>query len=207
MAKIGTDIEYAAELLNAGKLVAIPTDTAYGIAGNALDANLIESVFGLKKRPLSSPLVVQVNSPGKFNSLIQNVPQAAKILAENFWPGPLTLILEKSELAPDILVSGGKLIGVRIPDHMLTLELLSLIDFPLAVPSASIHGDKRPTSAKEVELQFGDQIEYILDGGKCTVGARSTIVGFENDDLIFYRQGALSEEEIRDTIENELDDK
>ena len=202
MAEIGTDIERAAAYLRQGKLVAIPTDTVYGLAGNAFDIQSILSIFDVKRRPANKPLIAQTDSFEKVKKLVIETPNEAVILADNFWPGALTLILEKSKLIPDIMTSGGPTVGVRIPNHKMTLELLSKIDFPLAVPSANIHGEPSPTTAKEVEEQIGDQIAYILDGGKCAVGIESTIVEVKESQPVICRQGAISKEDILSAIAN-----
>lgn len=202
MAEIGTDIERATAYLKEGKLVAIPTDTVYGLAGNAFDEQSIHSIFEVKRRPLDSPLIAQTNSFDKVKKLVIEIPIEAVILADNFWPGALTLILEKSKLIPDIMTSGGPAVGVRIPNHKMTLELLSKIDFPLAVPSANIHGETSPTTAREVEEQIGDQIAYILDGGRCAIGFESTIVGIKESRPVIFRQGAIQKEDILSAIAN-----
>ena len=202
MAEIGTDIERAAVYLRQGKLVAIPTDTVYGLAGNAFDEKSILTIFKVKRRPADTPLIAQTNSLDKVKKLVTHLPIEAGILAHNFWPGALTLILEKSDLIPDIMTSVRPTVGIRIPNHPMTLELLSKIDFPLAVPSANIHGEPSPTTAKEVEEQIGDQIDYILDGGKCTVGFESTIVGIKEGKPVIYRQGSIPKEDIISSISN-----
>ncbi|MFY0652975.1 MAG: threonylcarbamoyl-AMP synthase [Cyclobacteriaceae bacterium] len=206
MAKIGTDIDYAASLLKQGKIIAIPTETVYGLAGNALDHDVVKDIYEVKNRPFTLPMIAQVNRIRKVKELIKNVPVAAKILAQKYWPGALTLVLERADVVPDILVNGGDTVGVRISDHMMTLELLYKLDFPVAVPSANIHGEKSPTTAEEVNEQLGDKIEYILDGGKCSVGLESTIVGFNGEEPIIFREGAISKEEILEAIDNEETD-
>jgi len=204
MAEIGTDIDHAAALLREGKLVGIPTETVYGLAGNALDEHSILKIFEVKRRPATVPLIAQTSSLEKAKGFVEHFSKEALLLAEKYWPGALTLVLEKSALIPDLMTSGGDTVGIRIPDHSMTLQLLSKLDFPLAVPSANIHGQKSPMTAEEVNEQIGDQIEYILDGGKCVVGFESTIVSFSDGLPVILRQGALSKENIESTINNTI---
>lgn len=200
MNKIGTDINKAAQLLNEGKLVAIPTETVYGLAANALDAQAVIKIFEAKNRPSFDPLIVHTFAISEVEKFVTHIPKKAKKLAEKFWPGPLTLLLEKKEIIPDIVTSGLKTIGVRIPNHPLTLELLKKLNFPLAAPSANPFGYVSPTSAQHVSDQLGEKIDYILDGNACKVGVESTIIGFENENATIYRLGGLAIEEIENCI-------
>lgn len=204
MAKIGTDIEYAAALLREGKLVGIPTETVYGLAGNAFDLQAISRIFEVKQRPQNVPFIAQTDSMEKVRAWTSHFPNEATMLAKKYWPGALTLILEKTDYIPDSMTNGGNTVGVRIPNHPMTLELLSLLEFPLAVPSANVHGQKSPVSAQEVNDMIGNEIEYILDGGTCEVGFESTIVGFEGGNPIVYREGALSIAELESTINRKI---
>jgi len=200
MAEIGTDILKAKTLLEAGELVAIPTETVYGLAGNALNASAVTRIFEVKDRPQFDPLIVHVPDIRKAGSYVTDIPEKARLLAEHFWPGPLTLLLKKKSIIPDLVTSGLDTVGIRCPDHALTLALLTSLSFPLAAPSANPFGYVSPTRPEHVDEQLGDKIHYILDGGNCEVGIESTIVGFENDDAIVYRMGGLSIEAIEETI-------
>ncbi|HYG03769.1 MAG TPA: L-threonylcarbamoyladenylate synthase [Chryseosolibacter sp.] len=196
MAETGTDIHKATQLLQQGELVAIPTETVYGLAGNALNAEAVAKIFVVKKRPQFDPLIIHIPSPDKLTMYTQNVPAMAMRLAEKFWPGPLTLVLEKKPMIPDLVTSGLSTVGVRCPNHPLTTSLLRALDFPLAAPSANPFGYVSPTTAAHVNEQLGNDLHYILDGGACRVGIESTIVGFENDVAVIYRIGGLSVEAI-----------
>ncbi|WP_420580907.1 L-threonylcarbamoyladenylate synthase [Reichenbachiella sp.] len=207
MAKIGTDISHAAALLKAGKLVAVPTDTVYGLAGHAQKTETLQEIFLVKKRPQDKPLIAQVDHLEKAASFVKNIPNDARILAEKYWPGALTLIFEANENVSPIMVSGGTTMGLRVPDHAMTLELLGQLDFPLAVTSANLSGHESPTTAEEVDEQIGDSIEYILDGGPSEIGLESTIVGFENKMPVIFRKGAISKEEILATLNLNLSQK
>ena len=196
MADIGSDITKAANILRNGKLVAIPTETVYGLAGNALDENAVLSIFETKNRPAFDPLIVHTDSLEKLNRFVSNIPEKAVRLAAEFWPGPLTMLLPKKNIIPDLVTSGLDTVAIRIPNHPMTLGLLSQLDFPLAAPSANPFGYISPTSAEHVQKQLGDKIEYILDGGLCDVGIESTIIGFEDKIPTVYRLGGLALEQI-----------
>lgn len=196
MAEIGKDINKARQLLASGELVAIPTETVYGLAGNALSAEAVTKIFQVKNRPVFDPLIVHVPSIEKVKAYSRNIPPKAQKLADAFWPGPLTLVLEKKAEIPDLVTSGLSTAGFRCPDHALTRSLLEALDFPLAAPSANPFGYISPTTPQHVQDQLGDNISYILDGGACDIGIESTIIGFDNDDAIVYRTGGLRLEEI-----------
>ncbi|MBC6427568.1 MAG: threonylcarbamoyl-AMP synthase [Ekhidna sp.] len=198
MAAIGIDIQKAKKLLRSGEVVGIPTETVYGLAGNALNEESILQIFSVKNRPKFDPLIAHVDSLHKVEQLVDTVPEVAGKLADKFWPGPLTLLLDKIPKVPNLLTSGHSRIAVRIPDHPLTLSLLSQLAFPLAAPSANPFGYVSPTTADHVNEQLGDKIPYVLDGGSCEVGVESTIIGFEEDEAIIYRLGGISLEEVRE---------
>jgi L-threonylcarbamoyladenylate synthase len=200
MAQIGTNIETARQLLENGQLVAIPTETVYGLAANALNEDAVLNIFEAKNRPQFDPLIVHTDSIKKITNFVSDFSAKAQKLAEVFWPGPLTLLLPKKSIIPDLVTSGLDTVAVRIPNHALTLSLLSQLPFPLAAPSANPFGYISPTSAQHVETQLGKKIDYILDGGQCTVGIESTIVGFENNQAIIYRLGGVSVEAIEAVI-------
>ncbi len=200
MAQIGIDIKYAKSLLIKDQVVGIPTETVYGLAGNALSEEAILKIYEVKNRPKFDPLIAHTNSLEKIEELVLSIPESARLLAKKYWPGPLTLLLDKKESIPDLLTSGHPRMAVRIPNHPLTLNLLDELDFPLAAPSANPFGYVSPISAKHVDDQLGDKITYILDGGESSVGLESTIVGFEDHHPIVYRLGGISVEEIEKTI-------
>lgn len=200
MAEIGTDIKKAAHLLKQGKLVAIPTETVYGLAANALDREAVVNVFEVKDRPQFDPLILHFSSSRWVEKYVREIPMLARQLMDNFWPGPLTLVLPKKSVVPDLVTSGSDTVAVRVPAHPLTRELLELVDFPVAAPSANPFGYISPTSAQHVNDQLGDRISYILDGGPTTVGLESTIVGFENGKPVIYRLGGLSVDVIEEAI-------
>ncbi len=196
LAKRGTDITYARALLSRSELVAIPTETVYGLAGNAYDAAAVAKIFKVKNRPSFDPLIVHTSHIDRAGDFAIDIPSVANELAANFWPGPLTMIFRKKDIIPSLATSGLDTVAVRVPDHPLTLELLKSIDFPLAAPSANPFGYVSPTSAEHVEEQLGDKIGYILDGGPCQVGIESTIVTFEEGKAVILRLGGCKIEDI-----------
>ena len=197
MAKIGTDIEKAAELLRKDELVAIPTETVYGLAGNGLKSDTIGKIYMVKNRPANNPLILHVASLENLEGLVSHIPETAIKLAEKFWPGPLTLVLPKTDKVPDMATAGLKTVAIRVPAHELTLSLLSMLDFPLAAPSANLSNRVSPTTAEHVHFQIGERIKYILDGGQCSKGIESTIVGFVDETPIILRHGALGIDRIK----------
>lgn len=193
---ISTDIGKAAALLSAGDVVAIPTETVYGLAANIYDEKAIRRIFEAKGRPLFNPLIVHIASVDQLPLIAKDIPGIAWELAEHFCPGPLTMVLPKQDTVPGLVTGGKPTVAVRIPDHPVTLELLRRIDFPLAAPSANPFGMLSPTCAEHVEAGLGNAIPMILDGGPCNKGIESTIIGFPDGDPVVYRLGSISLEQI-----------
>lgn len=200
MAEIGRDIAKAKAYLEKGELVGIPTETVYGLSGNALDPYAVAKIFVTKNRPEFDPLIIHTSSIERILEFTVEIPEVLRPLGEKYWPGPLTLLLPKKDIVPDLVTSGLDLVAVRIPDHPLTKELLKVLDFPLAAPSANPFGYISPTKASHVNDQLGEKIPYILDGGSCDVGLESTIVGVENNEVVVYRLGGLDIKEIESVI-------
>lgn len=200
MSLIGTDIDKASALLRQGQLVAIPTETVYGLAANAFDNKAVLSIFETKNRPTFDPLIVHAHSLESLSRYVIDLPEAARKLAETFWPGPLTLVLPKVPLIADLVTAGLPTVAIRVPNHPLTLQLLRSLDFPLAAPSANPFGYISPTAASHVAAQLGEAVPYILDGGECQIGIESTIVGFQEGKPVVLRLGGLSLEAIESVI-------
>ncbi len=190
----------AINVLNNNGIVAIPTETVYGLAGNIYSETAIKSIFETKKRPFFNPLIVHISSLQKLNEIAINIPENAYKLANAFWPGPLTLILDKHPNIPLLITGGKNTVAVRIPNHPITLDLLNQIDFPLAAPSANLFGQLSPTCAAHVLTGFKTNCPLILDGGVCQSGVESTIIGFENGQPIVYRFGAIAIEDIEKIV-------
>ncbi len=176
--------------------MAIPTETVYGLAGNAFNSEAITKIFELKKRPFFNPLIVHIKSAEYLDKVAKNIPKNAQKLAKAFWPGPLTLVLEKQPIIPEIVNAGKETVAVRIPNHPITLQLLNELNFPVAAPSANPFGSISPTSAEHVFSYFGETLPVVLDGGVCQKGIESTIVGFEGETPVLYRLGSVSVEQI-----------
>lgn len=193
---ISNSIQEAKALLQNGDVVAIPTETVYGLAANALNATAVAKIFEAKNRPFFDPLIVHVASVEEAEKYVQTIPAPLLRLMQTFSPGPLTVLLKKKDVIPDIVTSGLDTVGIRIPNHPLTLALLAELGFPLCAPSANPFGYVSPTSAQHVFKQLAHRIPYILDGGKCAVGVESTIVGMENNEVVVYRLGGIAIEEI-----------
>lgn len=193
---VGKDIDYAIQLLQSGELVAIPTETVYGLAANAMNAVAVAKIFEAKNRPSFNPLIIHLPNIEAVKPFVTAIPELALLLANTFSPGPISFLLPKSSLVPDIVTAGSDFVVVRIPNHPVALELLGKLDFPLAAPSANPFGYVSPVKAIHVLEGLSGKILYILDGGACTVGIESTIVGFEKNDVIIHRLGGISIEDI-----------
>lgn len=168
-----------ARRLRAGEVVAVPTETVYGLAAHALDARACRKIFAAKGRPANDPLIVHIHALTQLNEIAEINPAALK-LARKFWPGPLTLVLPKKSIVPDVVSAGLPSVAVRMPSHPLFRRLLKLTEVPLAAPSANLFGYVSPTIAEHVRAGLGKKIRYILDGGPCAIGLESTIVDLRN---------------------------
>ncbi len=200
---IGHNIDIAATLLKKGEAVAIPTETVYGLAANALNTSAVAKIFQIKQRPTFDPLIIHLSSFEKVYDYVLEVPEIFEELAKKFMPGPLTLLLRKKDIIPDLVTAGSPYVAVRIPAHNVTKSLLDIVDFPLAAPSANPFGYISPTNAQHVADQLGNKVYYILDGGPCDVGLESTIIGMnENGDIEVLRKGGLSIESIQEVVGN-----
>jgi L-threonylcarbamoyladenylate synthase len=169
-------ISEAAALIRAGRLVAFPTETVYGLGANALDPHAAARIFEAKGRPPSNPLIVHVASVEAAPELAANWPEIADRLAERFWPGPLTLVVEKADRVPGIVTANGPTIGLRVPDHPVALALLEAATVPIAAPSANRSEEVSPTTAQHVVDSLGARVDLILDGGPTNVGIESTVL-------------------------------
>lgn len=199
---ISQDIEAAKNWLQKGEVVAIPTETVYGLAANALQEEAVFKIFEVKQRPFFDPLILHLPSVERVQAFVEPIQQSVYDLFERFSPGPLTVLLKKNDAISDLITAGLDTVAVRIPQHDLTLALLRGCNFPLAAPSANPFGYISPTSAQHVFDQLNGKIPLILDGGLCGIGVESTIVGFENQQLIIYRLGGLAIEELQKVIPN-----
>ena len=193
-------IKHAAELLRSGKLVAFPTETVYGLGANALDAKAVARVFEAKGRPSTSPIIVHVSDRAMIERVASSWPETARILADRFWPGPLTLVVPKMSEVPDIVTAGLPTVGVRMPAHPVALALIEAAQVPIAAPSANRFTGISPTTAEHVRRSLGDRADYILDGGPCPVGIESTVLSLVNEIPVLLRPGGISRQQIEELI-------
>jgi L-threonylcarbamoyladenylate synthase len=195
-----TEIEKAAALLRAGRLVAFPTETVYGLGANALDEAAVRRIFEAKGRPLSSPLIVHVASIEMARELAREWPQEADLLGRRFWPGPLTLVVRKNEKVPDLVTAGLPSVGIRIPAHPVARALLEVAGIPIAAPSANRFTQLSPTTAEHVREGLGAAVDLILDGGPCTVGIESTVLSLAGPRPRILRPGMVTRTQIEEVI-------
>ena len=199
-ATTGTDPAEAARRLRDGQLVALPTETVYGLGANALDPAAVARVFAAKNRPSFDPLILHQSSADRILAYARELPPGARELAEACWPGPLTLVVERAAVVPDAVTAGLDTVALRVPAHPLTLEVLEHVDFPVAAPSANPFGYVSPVTAAHVAAQLGERIDYILDGGACRVGLESTIVGFPGGEATVLRKGGTPVERVEEIL-------
>ncbi len=183
-------IREAVRIIKAGGIVVLPTETVYGIVANALDPAAVRRLFKIKSRPLNKPLGIFIENPRKTRQFVKRIPKEAKRLMSDFWPGPLTLIFEKSKKIPDVVTSHKKTLGIRIPDHEVPLQILKAAKIPLVQSSANKTGKKAPISVREVLKQLKD-IDLILDSGKTKLGIPSTIIDFSKKKPKVLRSGSI----------------
>jgi len=202
--EVGKDLEKVKRLLDDASTVAIPTETVYGLAANGRDPEAISKIYLAKQRPLSNPLILHYKDAKSAFDDVLNVPKNANILAEKFWPGPLTMLLEKKSLVPDAVTAGKSRVAIRVPAHETCQLLLQKLSYPVAAPSANIYGRISPTCAEHVRNQLNTRIPYILDGGPCLKGIESTIIGFEQGKIMIYRLGSVTIEDLKSCTNAEV---
>ncbi|MGK5543726.1 L-threonylcarbamoyladenylate synthase [Streptomyces sp. URMC 127] len=189
-------IEKAAEVLRAGGLVALPTETVYGLGANAEDPAAVARIFQVKGRPPTHPLIVHIGGADQLDDWVEEVPATARLLAGHFWPGPLTLVLRRGRRVPLEATGGLETVAVRVPDHPAALALLAAFGGGITAPSANRFGSVSPTTAEHVRAELGDTVDFVLDGGPCGVGVESTIVDVTGDAPGILRPGGVTREEI-----------
>ena len=193
-----TDIARAAEILRRGGLVAFPTETVYGLGAAAEDPAALARLYAVKGRPGNHPVIVHVGAPSQLAEWAADVPDAARRLGDALWPGPLTLVVRRGARVPDAVTGGGDTVGVRVPDQRVALSLLGAFGGGIAAPSANRFGQVSPTTADDVRVDLGDEVDLVLDDGPCTVGVESTIVDCTGDDLVILRPGGVTRERIEE---------
>jgi L-threonylcarbamoyladenylate synthase len=190
-------LDRAAGILRSGGLVALPTETVYGLGANALDSAAVERIFAAKRRPAWDPIIVHVASAQMIESLVAEVPESARRLMDAFWPGPLTLLLPRAQAVPDVVTAGRPLVGVRMPSHPVALEVIRRAGVPVAAPSANLFAQISPTTAEHVLDDLDGRIDAVLDAGPTAHGVESTVLDPSRKPMVIYRPGAVTAEEIR----------
>ncbi|MBQ7874383.1 MAG: threonylcarbamoyl-AMP synthase [Oscillospiraceae bacterium] len=193
-------IDAAAKILKNGGLVAIPTETVYGLAANAFDAKACADIFKAKGRPGDNPLIVHICDMDMLGDIVEEVPEGAKKLAEEFWPGPLTMIMKKSEKIPDVTSAGLPSVAVRFPSHPVAREIIEKAGLPLAAPSANLSGSPSPTTFEHCVHDLMGRVDGIIDGGASSVGVESTIISFAGEKPVLLRPGYVTLEQLRETL-------
>lgn len=193
------NIDIAAGYIREGRLVAFPTETVYGLGANALNPLAVAKIFELKERPSFDPLIVHIASVDDLDKLTVNKDSRVLLLAEKFWPGPLTIVLPKSDIVPDIVTSGLDTVGIRMPNNPIALELIRKAGCPIAAPSANKFGRVSPTTAQHVKKQLPN-VDYILDGGKTQVGIESTIITLNENGFEILRHGVITREDLDSVV-------
>ncbi|MFF3447015.1 L-threonylcarbamoyladenylate synthase [Streptomyces sp. NPDC002667] len=196
MTATATDIDRAADVLRAGGLVALPTETVYGLGANAEDPVAVARIFQVKGRPPSHPLIVHIAAADQLDDWVEEVPATARLLAERFWPGPLTLVLRRGRRVPLEATGGLETVAVRVPDHPVALALLSAFGGGVTAPSANRFGSVSPTTADHVRAELGDAVDFVLEGGSCQVGVESTIVDVTGEMPSILRPGGVTREDL-----------
>ena len=197
--------QIAAEILKSGGIVAVPTETVYGLAANALDENAVRSIFTAKGRPQDNPLIVHISDFDMIKPLVTEIPALAKRLAEKFWPGPFTMIFDKSDIIPSATSGGLSTVAVRMPDNNAARTIIEKCGFPLAAPSANTSGKPSPTTAQHVFDDMNGKIPLIIDGGECMVGVESTVICFKSGRIHILRPGGITKEMLEEFAEVEID--
>jgi L-threonylcarbamoyladenylate synthase len=203
------ELARAAELIRAGRLVAFPTETVYGLGANALDIAAVQRIYEAKERPWASPLIVHVSDEAMARSITAEWPDVAHRLAERFWPGPLTIVVRKSAIVPDLVTAGLDSVGVRVPSQPIALALIRRAGVPIAAPSANRFGQLSPTTAEHVRMSLADQVDMILDAGPAQVGIESTVVSLRRSPPAILRPGMITPQQLEDATglrwEREID--
>lgn len=196
------ELTLAAELIKSGEVVGFPTETVYGLGANAFDAAAVEKIFRAKGRPADNPLIVHISSLDMIEDIAAQIPPLALKIAELFWPGPLTMIMPKSDRIPSVTSGGLDTVGIRFPSHPVAKRLIELCDVPLAAPSANLSGSPSPTTARRVFEDMSGRIPAIIDGGESAVGVESTVIAFDGDGVRILRPGGVTPQMLREVTQN-----
>jgi len=193
-------IKEAASIIKKGGLVAFPTETVYGLGANGLDKKAVKKIFIVKKRPQDNPLILHISEIKQIYSLVNEIPNNAKKLVKQFWPGPLTIIFKKTKIVPDIVTCGLDAVAIRMPDNKIALELIKHAGVPIAAPSANISGRPSPTNAKHVADDLTGSIDMLIDGGTVNIGIESTVIDLTQNPPVILRPGKITQKQIEKII-------
>ena len=194
------ELRKAAEILNNDGVVVLPTETVYGIGTNALSDKGLNKLYELKNRPVNKPISVLISNKEMINKVAKNITERQWKVISKFFPGPLTIVLDKQDYLSDILTAGLNTIGVRMPDNEIALKLIELLGVPLATSSANVSGEPAFTNLSSIQEVFKDKIDYYIDGGDSKIGVASTVVRVTDDDVIILREGTISKEQIEEAL-------
>ena len=193
-------LRYSAEIIKNGGIVVFPTETVYGIGTNGLDKEAVERLYKIKERPLNKPISLLVSDYEMIEKVAKDISEIEYKIMKKFFPGPLTIILNKKDIVPDIVTSGGSTVGIRMPEEEITRKLIEYAGVPIAAPSANISGKPSGIDLQEIIKEFGDKVDYYIDGGKSKIGIGSTIVKVENNSIKILREGSISKKEIENIL-------
>lgn len=193
-------LEIPANIIKQGGIVVFPTETVYGIGTNGLNKEAVERLYMIKKRSLNKPISLLVSDFEMIEKIAKNITEVEYRIMEKFFPGPLTIILSKQDIVPNIVTSGGDTVGIRMPEEVTSRKLIEYAGVPIAAPSANISGKPSGIDLQEIIKEFGDKVDYYIDGGKSKIGISSTIVKVENNAIKILREGSISKKEIENII-------
>lgn len=193
-------IEIPANIIKQGGIVVFPTETVYGIGTNGLNKEAVERLYKIKKRSLNKPISLLVSNFEMIEKIAKNITEVEYRIMKKFFPGPLTIILSKQDIVPNIVTSGGDTVGIRMPEEVTSRKLIEYAGVPIAAPSANISGKPSGIDLQEIIKEFGDKVDYYIDGGKSKIGISSTIVKVENNAIKILREGSISKKEIEESI-------
>lgn len=193
-------LQDVADIIKQGGIVVFPTETVYGIGTNGLDSKAITQLYEVKQRPLNKPISLLVSSLKMIEAVTENISDMEYKLMEAFFPGPLTIILKKNKVVPDNLTNNADTVGIRMPDNIIARKLIEYANLPIATPSANISGRSSGTNIQDIIKDFGDKVDYYIDGGPSELGIGSTIVKIDGNEPIILRKGSISEEEINEVV-------
>ncbi|MCX8202517.1 MAG: L-threonylcarbamoyladenylate synthase [Candidatus Micrarchaeota archaeon] len=199
-------ISEVGDMINKGEVIVFPTETVYGLGANAFDSRAVSKIFEIKNRPKDNPLIVHISSKDMLSYLAREINSDAEKLAEKFWPGPLTLILKKNPIMPDVTTAGLDTVAIRMPNNSIALDIIKVSSVPIAAPSANISGRPSSTTAMDAFSDLNGKVPLIIDGGQCKIGIESTVINMTTEPYTIVREGYITKEEIEETLEKKINE-